>query len=95
VLRQRAIQQGVAECVTTVKGSIDALPFASGELDLIWSEGAIYNIGFENGIAQWRRYLKPGGVLVVSEIIWTTGTRPLKIQRPIGRRCIRRSTSLL
>jgi len=28
------------------------LPFAGGELDLIWSEGAICNIGFENDLFQ-------------------------------------------
>ena len=29
---------------------MDALPFENEELDLIWSEGAIYNIGFEKGV---------------------------------------------
>ena len=36
-------------------------------LDLIWSEGAIYNIGFEQGVRDWRPFLKEGGVLVASE----------------------------
>ena len=35
--------------VKGVVGSMDNLPFGEGELDLIWSEGAIYNIGFERG----------------------------------------------
>ena len=33
--------------------SMDNLPFQNEELDLIWSEGAIYNIGFERGINEW------------------------------------------
>ena len=52
-LRQRAAQAGLAQLVTTVHRSIDTLDFDPGALDVIWSEGAIYNIGFENGIANW------------------------------------------
>jgi SAM-dependent methyltransferase len=60
---------------------MDDLPFAEAEFDVIWSEGAIYNIGFKRGVADWKRYLRPGGLLVVSEISWMTGTRPAEIQR--------------
>jgi SAM-dependent methyltransferase len=60
---------------------MDALPFADGELDVLWSEGAIYNIGFAKGIVSWRRFLREGGILVASEIIWTTQSRPEELQR--------------
>jgi SAM-dependent methyltransferase len=59
---------------------MDELPFADEELDVIWSEGAVYNIGFEKGIADWQRYLKVGGLLVASEITWTTESRPAELQ---------------
>lgn len=59
---------------------MDALPFAQGEFDVIWSEEAIYNIGFEAGVSAWSHFLKPGGKLVVSEITWLTTTRPAAIQ---------------
>jgi SAM-dependent methyltransferase len=81
VLETRAAQDGFAGRISTRACSMDALPFADGELDLLWSEGSIYNIGFENGISQWRRFLKPGGVLVASEITWTTAARPDELQR--------------
>lgn len=35
--------------VKGIIGSMDELPFRNEELDLIWSEGAIYNIGFDMG----------------------------------------------
>ncbi|MGM0456910.1 MAG: SAM-dependent methyltransferase, partial [Cyanobacteriota bacterium] len=54
---------------------------ADEELDVIWSEGAIYNIGFEKGIAEWRRFLKPGGLFVASEITWLTDSRPRELQK--------------
>ena len=40
---------------------------------------AIYNIGFERGLNEWRRYLKPGGYIAVSESSWFTDERPAEI----------------
>ena len=62
-----------------VVGSMDNLPFQKEELDLIWSEGAIYNIGFECGINEWGKFLKKGGYIAVSEASWFTGERPSEI----------------
>ena len=80
VLEGRAETMGVTEKVSTLCRSMDDLPFRDEEYDVIWSEGAIYNIGFERGVKDWRRYLKAGGLLVVSEITWITGSRPLELQ---------------
>ncbi len=80
VLEENAESIGVADRISTLACSMDNLPFADQELDVIWSEGAIYNIGFEKGVADWRRYLKAGGVLVVSEITWITDSRPPELQ---------------
>lgn len=63
-----------------ITGSMDNLPFRDEELDLIWSEGAIYNIGFEKGLNYWRRFIKPGGYIAVSEASWFTNERPGEIQ---------------
>ena len=79
-LQIRASEQGVADRITTLNCSMDALPFEEGEFDVIWSEGAIYNIGFEAGVSAWRRFLKPGGKLIVSEITWLSATRPAELQ---------------
>lgn len=42
---------------------MDNLPFENEELDLIWPEGAIYNIGFERGLTEWRNFIKKGWLL--------------------------------
>jgi ubiquinone/menaquinone biosynthesis C-methylase UbiE len=81
VLEGRAENMGLSGKVTTLCCSMDNLPFREEEYDVIWSEGAIYNIGFENGIKDWKRYLKVGGILVVSEITWITASRPLALQK--------------
>ena len=65
--------------VKGIIGSMDELPFRNEELDLIWSEGAIYNIGFERGLNEWRKYLKKGGYIAVSESSWFTDERPAEI----------------
>lgn len=65
--------------VKGIVGSMDNLPFREEELDLIWSEGAIYNIGFEKGLNEWRKYLKTGGYMAVSDISWFTEDRPAEI----------------
>lgn len=68
ILVKQAGEAGYADRIETRAESMDSLPFAEGAFDLIWSEGAIYNMGFSNGIKAWQPFLRSGGVLAVSEI---------------------------
>ena len=79
-LYEKSQKLGLTEKIITLERSMDDLPFSKSEFDLIWSEGAIYNIGFENGIKKWKDYLKAGGYLAVSEITWITKSRPQEIE---------------
>jgi SAM-dependent methyltransferase len=81
LFNESAAAQGLQDRVKGVVGSMDDLSFESEELDLIWSEGAIYNIGFERGLREWRKFLKPGGHVAVSEASWFTETRPSEIEQ--------------
>ncbi len=81
VLNAKAKDLGLSEKITTLCTSMDDLPFKNQEFDVIWSEGAIYNIGFEQGVKDWNHYLKVGGLLVVSEITWITNSRPSEIEK--------------
>ena len=74
-----AQKQNLQDRVNGIIGSMDNLPFQDEELDLIWSEGAIYNIGFERGLNEWRKFLKTGGYIAVSEVSWFTEERPAEI----------------
>ncbi|HNQ68176.1 MAG TPA: class I SAM-dependent methyltransferase [Bacteroidales bacterium] len=65
--------------VKGVVGSMDNLHFKDEELDLIWSEGAIYNIGYKRGLTEWKRFLKKGGYIAVTEASWFTEKRPEEI----------------
>jgi SAM-dependent methyltransferase len=78
-LDSAARAMGLGHRITTHAAAMEALPFADASLDAIWSEGAIYNMGFERGLQSWRRFLKPGGVLAVSELTWLTQERPAEL----------------
>ena len=81
VLNENAGKQGLGGRVKGIVGSMDDLPFDGESLDLIWSEGAIDNIGFEEGIAHWRGFLKKGGYLAVTCPSWLTAEHPEVIER--------------
>jgi len=79
-LEAAATREALAARIETRVASMDALSFDERSLDAIWSEGAIYNMGFEAGIKAWRRFLKPQGILAVSELTWLTGERPAELE---------------
>jgi SAM-dependent methyltransferase len=79
-LNGKSQKSGLTNKIVTLEKSMDNLPFIKGDFDLIWSEGAIYNIGFEKGLKKWKDYLKVGGYLAVSEITWITQSRPKEIE---------------
>jgi cyclopropane fatty-acyl-phospholipid synthase-like methyltransferase len=80
-LNERAEAAGYADRIHTVKASMDDLPFEDDAFDIIWSEGAIYNMGFKRGLKYWKRFLKPGGHIALSEITWCTNERPAELQQ--------------
>jgi ubiquinone/menaquinone biosynthesis C-methylase UbiE len=71
-LTARADTAGVADRITPLAADMNALPVEPESLDLIWSEGAAYIMGFENALASWRRFLKPTGYIAVTELVWLT-----------------------
>lgn len=80
LFNRKADEHDLQDRITGIVGSMDNLPFQQEELDLIWSEGAIYNIGFKRGLNEWRKFLKPGGYIAVTEASWFTEERPVEIE---------------
>ena len=77
-LRRRAEAAGVADRVTTVKASMFELQLGK-TFDVLWSEGAIYIMGFEAGLRAWRPLLKSVGYVAVSELSWIRPDPPAEI----------------
>ncbi len=79
IFNRNAEQLHLQDRVKGIVGPMEELPFRKEELDLIWSEGAIYNIGFQRGLKEWREFLKKGAYIAVSEVSWFTEERPAEI----------------
>lgn len=58
---------GTNDRVKALSCSMFDMDFPDESYDIIWSEGSIYAIGFERGLCEWRRFLKPGGFMVVHD----------------------------
>lgn len=43
------------------------IPFEDNSFDVVWAEGSIAFIGFEKGLRDWKRLIKPSGFLVVHD----------------------------
>lgn len=69
-LLQSAKKEGLEDIIKAQKGSMFELDYAEKSFDILWSEGAIFIIGFERGLREWKKYIKTEGYLVVSEISW-------------------------
>jgi ubiquinone/menaquinone biosynthesis C-methylase UbiE len=79
-LNRRASREGLAERITPLNQSMFALDFEPGSFDAIWSEGAIYIIGFEKGLQEWQPFLKKGGYLAVTELSWLKPDPPAEVK---------------
>lgn len=77
-LKAHAETANLAKKIKTVEGSMFELPFGKESFDVVWSEGAIYIIGFEKGIKEWKPLLKSGGYMVASHISWLKDEVPEK-----------------
>ena len=67
LLRRKIKEIGLNNQVSVIKDSILTMNFSNESFDIIWSEGSIFVIGFENGLKKWHRFLKPNGFLVVHD----------------------------
>jgi len=66
-LRTRVEEAGLSGRVSAVKCSLFDMDFPNESFDIIWAEGSIAAIGFERGLREWRRFLKPQGFLAVHD----------------------------
>ncbi len=69
-LAQRAQQAGLD--VAPRRLDMADIPREYDDIDLLWSEGAAYSIGFANALSTWLPALASDGYLVVSELCWLT-----------------------
>lgn len=75
-LRTAAQERGLADLIEIRSADMATPGVPAGGIDLLWSEGAIYLLGFEEGLRLWRPLLAPGGCLAASECSWLLAEPP-------------------
>ena len=80
-LDRRAAAAEVSDRVTTVNASMLELPFDEDSFDLIWCEGAVYIMGFENGLTQWKPLLKKGGCVALTNVSYLRDDVPDEVRK--------------
>ncbi len=78
-LQGRASAAGLAHLVQTHCMDMKDLARISPIIDLVWSEGSAYNMGFANALEMWSRAIPRGGFAVVSELSWLRAQRPAAV----------------
>lgn len=80
-LEIKANQLGLSNKIKTLNSSMDNLELPKKYFDLVWAEGSAYILGFSRAISNFKEFLRPGGVIAVSEICWFTKKRPTEIEK--------------
>ena len=76
-LNRKAHELGIADRLEARVADMRRLDFADGSFDLIWCEGAIYNMGVEAGLCDWRRLLRRNGHVALTEVCWRKPEPPV------------------
>lgn len=79
-LRAKLEEQGLADRVEARVGDMSRLSLAPESFDLVWSEGALYNIGLEQALPLCRQLLRSGGYLAFTDAVWCTPDPPAQVR---------------
>jgi ubiquinone/menaquinone biosynthesis C-methylase UbiE len=79
-LNRNAQKEGVDSNIKTVKEDMFNLKFEKESFDVVWCEGAIFVIGFEKGLREWRPLLADNGYLVTSELSFLRKDLPEELE---------------
>jgi len=86
-LEKLTLNAAKSKCLTeirTAKGDMTTLDFPPESLDLIWSEGSAFIMGFENALLAWRPLLRQEGSIVISDLVWFRKDLPEEIKNYFG-----------
>lgn len=78
-LEKNAKKHNLNHRIKAINKSMTEMDFPEESFDIIWSEGAIFVVGFEQGLKEWKKYIKPNGYLAVHEMTWLKDNPPKEI----------------
>jgi len=80
ILMRNAIKAGVEKRIIPKNQSMMDMDFQNSTFDVIWSEGALYFLGFQNGLKRCHQLLKRKGYLAVTEAVFLAHSIPKPLQ---------------
>ncbi|MCF6320375.1 MAG: class I SAM-dependent methyltransferase [Rhizobiaceae bacterium] len=78
-LTKKAAASNLSHLILPIEADMSKLDWVDGELALLWSEGAAYNLTFRGALECWRPLLAKGGLAVISECCWHSDKPALEI----------------
>jgi len=79
-LKTAIAEHELSQRVSAIVGDMTSLEQPLGSFDLIWSEGALYNIGLRNALRVCHGLLRPGGYLAFTEAVWRKENPPPEVK---------------
>jgi ubiquinone/menaquinone biosynthesis C-methylase UbiE len=79
-LQQLIKKEKLQDKVKAVNQSMTDIQYPEESFDIIWAEGSIFIMGFENGLIDWKKYIKPKGFLAIHEMAWIKKNPPKEIR---------------
>jgi len=79
-LRATVSELGLSQRISPVVGDMAHTGLPPASFDLVWSEGALYNIGIKNALRTGHGLLRPGGYLVFTDAVWRKENPPVEVK---------------
>ena len=79
ILRRHIEKSNLRDKIEVMQGDMNDLQFEEESFDLIWAEGSAYIMGFEKALNSWKRFLKLGGYVALSELVWLNQDSPSEV----------------
>jgi SAM-dependent methyltransferase len=79
-LRATVAVRGFAERIQPTVGDMANPGLSPASFDLVWSEGALYNIGIEKALRICHGLLRPGGYLAFTDAVWRKENPPPEVK---------------
>ena len=75
-LMKKAKEEELLDHIVPKNKSMLDMDFEDNTFDIIWSEGALYFMGFQNGLRRCHQLLKDDGFLAVTEMVYLANDPP-------------------
>ena len=80
-LRESIKKEKLDDRIKPLNQSMNNIEFPENYFDIIWAEGSIFVIGFEKGLKEWKKYIKPNRYLAIHDMTWLKDNPPDEIKK--------------